>query len=151
MRKWKLADVSRVVVDGVEVDIKRVANEFVRDDGQPVQLELEFREEQTAQRKANARRSNGAPLTFHVHALDTHRAAEIADKWLAKPLSQALIGSFLDQVRALYTLQAIVPPTPAGRMYAIPSLGRCAYDARAVSAFTIPACSPCLAARLAAR
>ena len=93
-------DVSRVVVDGVEVDIKRVANEFVRDDGQPVQLELGFREEQTAQRKANARRSHGAPLTFHVHALDTHRAAEIADKWLAKPLSQALIGSFLDQVRA---------------------------------------------------
>ena len=100
VRKWKLADVNRVVVDGVEVDIKRVANEFVREDGQPVQLELEFREEQTAQRKANARRSNGAPLTFHVHALDTHRAAEIADKWLAKPLSQALIGSFLDQVRA---------------------------------------------------
>ena len=60
VRKWKLADVSRVVVDGVEVDIKRVANEFVRDDGQPVQLVLEFREEQTAQRKANARRSNGA-------------------------------------------------------------------------------------------
>ena len=100
VRKWKLDDVSRVVVDGVEVDIKRVANEFVREDGQPVQLELEFHEEQTAQRKANARRSNGAPLTFHVHALDTHRAAEIADKWLAKPLSQALIGSFLDQVRA---------------------------------------------------
>ena len=54
MRKWKLADISRVVVDGEEVDIKRRANEFVREDGQPVQLVLEFREDLLP---ANARRT----------------------------------------------------------------------------------------------
>ena len=46
------------------------------------------------------RRSHGATLTFHVHGEGTHKVAEIADKWLAKPLSQAVISGFLDQVRA---------------------------------------------------
>ena len=45
------------------------------------------------------RRSHGATLTFHVHGEGTHKVAEIADKWLAKPLSQAVISGFLDQVR----------------------------------------------------
>ena len=45
------------------------------------------------------RRSHGATLTFHVHGEGTHKVAEIADKWLAKPLSQAVISGFLDQAR----------------------------------------------------
>ena len=45
------------------------------------------------------RRSHGATLTFHVHGEGTHKVAEIADKWLAKPLSQAVISGFLDEVR----------------------------------------------------
>ena len=45
------------------------------------------------------RRSHGATLTFHVHGEGTHKVAEIADKWLAKPLSHAVISGFLDQVR----------------------------------------------------
>ena len=45
------------------------------------------------------RRSQGATLTFHVHGEGTHKVAEIADKWLAKPLSQAVISGFLDQAR----------------------------------------------------
>ena len=59
VRKWKLADISRVVVDGEEVDIKRRANEFVREDGQPVQLVLEFREDLLpANARQTARRSH---------------------------------------------------------------------------------------------
>ena len=59
VRKWKLADISRVVVDGEEVDIKRRANEFVREDGQPVQLVLEFREDLlSANARQTARRSH---------------------------------------------------------------------------------------------
>ena len=59
VRKWKLADISRVLVDGVEVDIKRRANEFVREDGQPVQLVLEFREDLlSANARQTARRSH---------------------------------------------------------------------------------------------
>ena len=46
------------------------------------------------------RRSHGATLTFHVHGEGTHKVAEIADKWLAKPLSHAVISGFLDQARA---------------------------------------------------
>ena len=45
------------------------------------------------------RRSHGATLTFHVHGEGTHKVAEIADKWLAKPLSQAVISGFLEQAR----------------------------------------------------
>ena len=57
VKKWKVADISRVVADGVEVDVRRLANEFVRPDGEPVQLVLEFLEDPMAQRKANARRT----------------------------------------------------------------------------------------------
>ena len=46
------------------------------------------------------RRKSDESVTFHVHALQTHKAVVITGKWLAKPISQAMIGSFLDQVRA---------------------------------------------------
>ena len=39
-------------------------------------------------------------VTFHVHALHVHRAATISGKWLSKPLSQALLASFIDQLNA---------------------------------------------------
>ena len=44
------------------------------------------------------RRKSDETVTFHVHALQTHKAAVITGKWLSKPLSVAVIGSFLDQV-----------------------------------------------------
>ena len=46
------------------------------------------------------RRKSDESVTFHVHALQTHKAAVITGKWLAKPLSQAVLGSFLDQMNA---------------------------------------------------
>ena len=51
------------------------------------------------------RRKSDATVTFHVHALQTHKAAVITGKWLSKPLSVAVIGSFLDQVRASPVVQ----------------------------------------------
>lgn len=39
-------------------------------------------------------------ITFHVHALQTHKAAVITAKWLTKPLSTAVVESFLDQMNA---------------------------------------------------
>ena len=57
VKKWKLDDISRVVADGVEFDVRRLTKDFARDDGEPVQLVLEFREDPMAQRKADARRT----------------------------------------------------------------------------------------------
>ena len=51
------------------------------------------------------RRKSDETVTFHVHALQTHKAAVITGKWLSKPLSVAVIGSFLDQVRASPVVQ----------------------------------------------
>lgn len=44
------------------------------------------------------RRKSDESVTFHVHALQTHKAAVITGKWLAKPLSTAVVESFLDQM-----------------------------------------------------
>ena len=55
VKKWKVADISRVVADGVVVEIGRLANEFVRADGEPVQLVLEL--EDLSARKPNARQN----------------------------------------------------------------------------------------------
>ena len=60
------------------------------------------------------RRKSDETLTFHVHALQTHKAAVITGKWLAKPLSQAVIGSFLDQVRG-WSNRPTCHPGPDGR------------------------------------
>eukprot|EP00320_Phaeocystis_rex_P019833 CAMPEP_0119057182 /NCGR_PEP_ID=MMETSP1178-20130426/1697_1 /TAXON_ID=33656 /ORGANISM="unid sp, Strain CCMP2000" /LENGTH=158 /DNA_ID=CAMNT_0007037987 /DNA_START=22 /DNA_END=498 /DNA_ORIENTATION=- len=42
--------------------------------------------------------ASGESITFHLHALHTHKAAEVKGKWLLRPLKQALISGFLDQV-----------------------------------------------------
>ena len=60
------------------------------------------------------RRKSDETLTFHVHALQTHKAAVITGKWLAKPLSQAVIGSFLDQVRAAGPIRQHATQLPLG-------------------------------------
>ena len=62
------------------------------------------------------RRKSDETLTFHVHALQTHKAAVITGKWLAKPLSQAVIGSFLDQVRG-WSNRPTCHPAPTGRCH----------------------------------
>ena len=70
------------------------------------------------------RRKSDETVTFHVHALQTHKAAVITGKWLSKPLSVAVIGSFLDQVRASPVVnRANMPPCSQCVTYSV--LRRC--------------------------
>jgi|TARA_B110001469_G_scaffold112482_1_gene115307 hypothetical protein len=55
-------------------------------------------EDVTDRRSSVLQISSEESITFHVHALQTHKAAVITGKWLAKPLSTAVVESFLDQM-----------------------------------------------------
>ena len=68
--------------------------------GAPMGVGASTPEDVTDRRSSVLQISNEESITFHVHALQTHKAAVITAKWLTKPLSTAVVESFLDQMNA---------------------------------------------------
>ena len=117
VRKWKLADISRVVVDGEEVDVKQRANEFVREDGQPVQLVLEFREDLLpANARRTARRSRALRPAGAAKAASPSPRSSLGLPWAPVSLVQ-LTSHYVRRHWACFRRQARqnVPPEHLGR------------------------------------